>query len=154
MTTSSSPPPDKSSPLTINFDSNFVMSLSLVIFFFVTLFLFGQTIQLQTKSDVTDIAEKIISRIDSRFATERILTNEKFDLISEKFDLMSEEFKGLTTKVDELKDFKLQATAVIAFVAFVGAKPLIEFVNEKSAQDTTTTTTNTANINSDKPKRK
>ena len=133
MTTSSTPPPDKSSLLTINFDSNFVMSLSLAIFFFVILFLFGQTIQLQTKSDVIEITEKIISRVDV------------------KFDQMSVEFKGLTKKVDELKDFKLQATAIIAFVAFVGTKPLIDFVNEKSGAQNTIITTNT---NTDKPKRK
>ena len=139
MTTSSTPPPDKSSLLTINFDSNFVMSLSLAIFFFATLFLFGQTIRLQTKSDMTDIAEKIISKIDSRFATERILTNEKF--------------AEVTTELNELKDVKLQWSTIIttggAILSFIGIQPLLEFTKAKWLGQNTTTNTNT-----DKPKRK
>jgi len=148
MTTSSSPPPDKSSPLTINFDSNFVMSLSLAIFFFVTLFLFGQTIQLQTKSDVSDIAEKIISKIDSRFATERILTNEKFaELTTELNELNS-----------ELKDVKLQWSTIIttggAILSLIGIQSLLEFIKAKWLRQNTTTTNTSTSTNADKPKRK
>lgn len=138
MATSSTPPLEKSSILTINFDSNFVMSLSLAIFFFTILFLFGQTIQLQTKSDVIEITEKIISKIDSRFATERILTNEKF--------------AEVTTKLNELKDVKLQWSTIIttggALLSFIGIQPLLEFIKAKWLSQNITTT----NTNTDKPK--
>lgn len=98
------PTPNKSSSPANEFDSNFVA----LVFGLVCIFLYGQNIKLEAKSDVATVTERLIIRIDNKFA---------------------EQAKTL----DELKDLKTQGLTVLGIASFVGIQPIIEYFKDRTS---------------------
>lgn len=120
---STSPTSDDSSKRLV-LDPNFVISL-IFVSVSISMYLFGQNVKLEAKSDVNDIAEKLVVRIDSKFAEQEAKTNAKF---AEQEAKTNAKFAEQAKTLDELKDLKTEAGVVVACVAFVGFTPLTQYL--------------------------
>lgn len=109
---STSPTSDNSSR-GIVFDSD-VVALSLVVVSVAfNIFFFGQTIKLEAKSDVKDIADKLVVAIDSKFAELKAESNAKF----------ADQAKSL----DELNELKIEGRVAGSIAILIGVKSMLEY---------------------------